>query len=697
MIPFLLAPAVALMQRLRLLPKFAVLTTVFVLPLAWTTGLLLHELDRSIAASRLERSGAAQLIKLEEIVQQLQLHRAYQHMYVMGNADAERKAQEVQKNVNGLTAAMDASSVIFVERYDNGAWKAFKGAWSALQRRLSATKDRKLYADETALIGQLTQLGALVADRTDLTHDPETETYRLAALFAGSLPRVAERVADIGARGAAYIDSGLMEANEEVLLGSTVMLTQSDVAALPEQFEALFRDRPALKRRLADAVRVDAGITTFLARARSEVLNSFNQTSGDEFVLAAKAVLDDLYRSSAASAALFDALLQARIDDAVMHRNLIVAGIVGILALAAYFLIGFYLSFSSGVRQLSQALKCTTAGDLSSRIRIDGKDEIAALLHGFVRMNDGLAGIVRQVRAGSNTIALASEEIAVGNQNLSMRTEEQASSLEETAASMEELSSTVRQNAASAQQANQLAQAASRVARDGGDVVQRVVGTMTTIERSAGEIVDIVGIVDSIAFQTNILALNAAVEAARAGEQGRGFAVVAAEVRTLAQRSALAAKEIKTLIDGTVAQLEEGSGHATRAGKTMGEIVASIDHVAIIMQEITAAGHEQQRGIEHIAQAMTQMDGITQQNAALVEQAAAAAESMHQQTGKLSETVAIFRVAEEAIAVAATPQHHAGEEDRHRIIELATQRALPRRPASNSANADHSLAVANGS
>ena len=283
-------------------------------------------------------------------------------------------------------------------------------------------------------------------------------------------------------------------------------------------------------------------------------------------------------------------------------------------------------------------------GDLSSEITVVGSDETGQLLQALKGMNDSLAKVVGQVRQGTDTIATASSQIAAGNQDLSSRTEQQASSLEETAASMEELTSTVKQNADNARQANQLAVSASEVAVKGGSVVSQVVDTMGAINASSRKIVDIIGVIDGIAFQTNILALNAAVEAARAGEQGRGFAVVAAEVRNLAQRSAAAAKEIKTLIGDSVDKVEEGSQQVAQAGKTMEEIVSSVKRVTDIMAEITAASQEQTSGIEQINQAITRMDQVTQQNAALVEEAAAAAASLQDQASGLSEVVSVFRL-----------------------------------------------------
>ncbi|MES2164351.1 MAG: methyl-accepting chemotaxis protein [Pseudomonadota bacterium] len=294
------------------------------------------------------------------------------------------------------------------------------------------------------------------------------------------------------------------------------------------------------------------------------------------------------------------------------------------------------------------------AGDLTVSVDTRSGDQ-HSMLHSMKLMRDALAAIVGEVRAGTETIAAASTQIASGNQDLSARTEQQASSLEETASSMEELTSAVRQNNDHARQANVLAQSASAVAQQGGAVVSKVVDTMGAINDSSRKIVDIIGVIDGIAFQTNILALNAAVEAARAGEQGRGFAVVASEVRNLAQRSAAAAKEIKALIGSSVEKVEVGSKLVEQAGLTMGEVVASVQRVTDIMADISAAGDEQSAGIEQINQAVSEMDAVTQQNAALVEEAAAAAESMQQQAANLERVVSVFQLDRQACVVPLRP------------------------------------------
>lgn len=309
--------------------------------------------------------------------------------------------------------------------------------------------------------------------------------------------------------------------------------------------------------------------------------------------------------------------------------------------------LGFFL-----IRAISRPLavaihiaRNVAEGDLTQKIETNSTNEFGQLLAALKDMNTSLVDIVGDVRMGTESIASASGQIAAGNLDLSNRTEAQAGSLEETAAAMEQLTSTVKQNADNARQANQLAATASDVATKGGAVVSDVVNTMGAINESARKIADIIGVIDGIAFQTNILALNAAVEAARAGEQGRGFAVVATEVRSLAQRSAAAAKEIKLLIDDSVDKVAQGNKQASQAGTTMAEVVSSVQRVTDIMSEISAASREQSQGIEEINQAITQMDETTQQNAALVEQAAAAAKSLQDQAGHLEALVNKFQIA----------------------------------------------------
>jgi methyl-accepting chemotaxis protein len=391
--------------------------------------------------------------------------------------------------------------------------------------------------------------------------------------------------------------------------------------------------------------------------ARDGVMKSKAAGNADE----AMRLLDQEYTPAAK---VYESMLQKMLDhqrkeidasaaaiDQVARdsRNLL----VGLAVLVVAFGVAFAWWLTAGItRPINAAVElasCVANGDLvdHSGMRPEDyrSDETGKLLRALHNMSAGLVRIVTDVRQGTDTIATASSQIAAGNLDLSSRTEQQASSLEETASSMEELTSTVKQNAENARQANELAASASDVAVRGGAVVADVVQTMASIDESSRKIVDIIGVIDGIAFQTNILALNAAVEAARAGEQGRGFAVVASEVRNLAQRSASAAKEIKALIDDSVGKVAAGTRLVGQAGSTMDEVVASIRRVTDIMGEISNASSEQTHGIEQINNSITQMDHVTQQNAALVEQAAAAADAMQEQAAKLAEAVSIFKLA----------------------------------------------------
>ena len=423
---------------------------------------------------------------------------------------------------------------------------------------------------------------------------------------------------------------------------STEMIKKLDTLLVDEQEKAL------MKAIVADRAVYQA--------AKVKVMNA--KKAGD--AAASVGFFDNEFAPAAAS---YSAKLQAmlalqrkHIDDtaaaldAASKRAFTLLLVLGALVVSGGAAMAWLISRSitTPLRAAVGVAETVAAGDLTTTFDSAAADEVGDLMRALKRMNDALFHVVSEVQSGTATIATVSREIAAGNLDLSARTEQQAGSLEETAASMEELTSTVRQNADNAQQANQLVIAASQVAARGGEIVGRVVDTMGSIDASSRKIVDIIGVIDSIAFQTNILALNAAVEAARAGEQGRGFAVVASEVRSLAQRSAGAAKEIKTLIDDSVGQVNAGTRLVQDAGSTMQEVVDSVARVNAIMGEITVASHEQRTGIDQVNQAIGEMDQVTQQNAALVEEAAAAAASMQEQAGVLAEVAAAFRLSVDA-------------------------------------------------
>ena len=396
---------------------------------------------------------------------------------------------------------------------------------------------------------------------------------------------------------------------------------------------------------------VAKGIASFLAEHQKIIEISSTRTK-DEAIALIRGESTKIYR------AILPALDKlADVNDAGAEKSSesaekifsnarvwIITLIVVIAVLSFVFALWIARIISTRLNDAVEIANAIAGGNLNQQIQVSSKDETGRLLQSLKDMNASLQNIVGQVRDGTDTIATASAQIASGNLDLSSRTEQQASSLEETASSMEELTSTVKQNVDNARQANVLAVAASEVAVKGGAVVSQVVDTMGAIDTSSKKIVDIISVIDGIAFQTNILALNAAVEAARAGEQGRGFAVVASEVRSLAHRSASAAKEIKQLIDDSVSKVDTGSRLVDQAGVMMEEIVNSVKRVTDIMGEITSASIEQEAGIEQINQAITEMDTVTQQNAALVEEAAAAAASLQDQAADLAQVVSVFQL-----------------------------------------------------
>ena len=413
-------------------------------------------------------------------------------------------------------------------------------------------------------------------------------------------------------------------------------LAELDAMALDADVRAS-RDKlkPALDAYMASAVDVVAASLSDASAAEAKLPG---------FQAAFKRVEDDM--------GVFDDLIEARakvIGDASARTAAIarwtIAG-TALLSGVVLMLIGTAISRSIArpIAEATQVAQTGAAGDLTSHIEPRGTDEVAQLMRALQNMNHSLQTVVSTVRLSGDSIATGSSEIAAGNADLSHRTEQQASNLQQTASSMEQLTGTVRNNADAARQATQLAASASDVAARGGDVVNQVVGTMEEISASSRKIADIISVIDGIAFQTNILALNAAVEAARAGEQGRGFAVVAGEVRSLARRSADAAKEIKSLISDSVEKVEAGSRLAGDAGRTMSDVVSQVRHVSDLIGEISSATQEQTGGIAQVSSAVGQLDHVTQQNAALVEQSAAAAESLRQQAVRLVEAVSVFKL-----------------------------------------------------
>ncbi|KRB89139.1 methyl-accepting chemotaxis protein [Noviherbaspirillum sp. Root189] len=638
----LLAPAIVVMDRLRLLPKFMLVAALFLLPMLLVSSLLFVELQQSMQAIEKERVGVKAVRMLSDTVSDLQKLRGLRHMALSGNAGVIDQTADLQSSLEKRVTSLHLAGVGGKEAEE--ALLAAKREWLALDGKLAGMKPKEAYAAQTALLDRLKKLLQLTADKSGLMLDPELGGQYLAHIFADTLPDIAEAIAQIAGRGAVYIDTGLFEANEDLLLNSTVMVVRRDLEQVPLKLDAIFREHPELRERLAAQGNVMESTHAFLERAQAEVLNSYNQTSGKDFFTAGANAINGLHALAATASVELDTLLAQRLDRHAARIRWIAFVLALALATATFLLAGFYVSFTREIGLLEEVVAGAAAGNLSRHITSQARDEIGHLVNAFGDMVVGLSRLVTNVRGGSESINLTSTEIASGNAELALRTESQASALEQTASSMEQLTAVVRQNEENAGHAHQLVTNAADVARRGGQAVEHVVNTMGSIKSSSCRIIDIIQVIDGIAFQTNLLALNAAVEAARAGVHGRGFAVVAAEVRALAQRSGEAAREIKTLIENSVREIDTGNELVAVAGTNMTDIVTSVERVASMMNEIAAGSREQTLGIEEVNQAMAQMDEVTQRNAMMVEQAASAAQELQQQTQLLTQAVSVFRL-----------------------------------------------------
>ncbi len=639
-----LSPAVAMMRGLRLLPKFLIVACLFAIPALLVSGLFIQELNKAISLTETEKLGLQNLRQVQAISQQTQELRGVRHLALAGNAGAK---QATQKLVEELDLQYQQLQKTLQQSSDANSAKAnqeIQDAWSALKKLPENSKSRDSYLAHNALLLQLQKLAIDIADHSNLNLDPQVDTYYLIGLYAKSLPELSSILADTAARGAPYIDTGLLEANEDVLINANVMLSQRDLPKVQTQLDAVVQANPGLQNLREQQQAASVAHLAFLERTKNEILSTLNQTSGSEYLKAGQQTINQWRDLGLTIAGLIETKLDQRLQNHLWNRNAILLAIAAVIFIAAYLLAGFYVAFARELKQLTSAVHRISDGNLSVASQSQGMDEVAQLIREFESMRLVLIGLVKNIRNSTEQIASSSEEIASGNADLSTRTEQQASSLEETSASMEELTIAVKQNIQSAQQANQMAMTASDVAKDGGAAVKQMTTMMEGIAQSSKQINDIIAVIDGIAFQTNILALNAAVEAARAGEQGRGFAVVATEVRNLAQRSAAAAKEIKQLIGNSVNQVEAGNRQVQQAGSTMQQVVESIVTLNANMHAITDASVEQGDGIQMVNATLSQLDHITQQNAALVEHAAAAAESMRAQASKLTDAVAAFTI-----------------------------------------------------
>ncbi|MFN3439848.1 MAG: methyl-accepting chemotaxis protein [Acidovorax sp.] len=642
----------SLLHRLNLLEKFLILGTLGLMMSALPTYLTVSDSLRAMGHARQEAQGVAPAQALTRLVQHMQVHRGLSAGMLGGDETLAARRPAARDAVN---TALDDVTTRFaaakVPAAPMATWTQAQQTWRTLEQAVAARsiEQAQSTAQHTQLIASLLQLNEALLHAYGLQIDPDADTQALIQASLAQTPMLGEKLGMLRAQGASALGKRELTPQGK---GQLLVLQQRVAELQADTFRGLDRalqGNPRLQTALGSSVQAVQGqIQQSLQMADRDVINATDLT------LASKDYFDAFTRTIEALNALnnlsmthLDQALQARV--ATLQRGLlwVALAMVVTLSLTSAMALVFVRSMTAPLSQAVGLARAVAQGDLSGAELPHGTNEVGQLLQALMQMRAQLTGVVRNVRGGSESVATASVQIAQGNTDLSARTESQASALEETAASMEQLNATVRQNADSAQQASQLAANASTVAVQGGAVVAQVVDTMHGINASSQKIADIIGVIDSIAFQTNILALNAAVEAARAGEQGRGFAVVATEVRNLAGRSAEAAREIKALISASVERVAQGSALVDRAGTTMSEVVASIRRVTDIVGEISAASHEQSLGVAQVGEAVTQMDQVTQQNAALVEEMAAAASSLQNQAEDLVQVVSVFRLGDE--------------------------------------------------
>lgn len=637
-----------LVRNLRFAHKFILISVLALLMLAVPTYFFVDTNLSLMSTARQEVLGLQPIQDLMKLTQLTQQHRGMSAVLLSGNDSQANARIAKESEINAALAKAKASLNVFEAKELESTMKAVEEEWKALSVAV-ATKSiagPQSFSRHTALIAAQLLLAEDVVNVSGISLDPSAAGYHLHIAVLHYMPQVTEVLGQIRARGAAILARGTATAEDKVrieVLGTSI---RSNMAAARKSFGLAAAANPQLNATLGEAL-ANAGKATeaglrladekivraeALTFASPEYFAAMTQTIDVQFVLI-----------NAAFEALRSQLMQALVDS--QRALLVSAGVIGaLLAGVVWIMILITRTTTTSVGKALSVAQAVASGDLSTHVEIRGRDEIGELLQSLDAMQTSLIQVVSKVRQGSESVANASAEIAQGNNDMSARTESQASALQQTAASMTELSSTVKQNADSAREANRLAQTASTVAARGGEVVGQVVQTMKGINDSSHRIADIIQVIDGIAFQTNILALNAAVEAARAGEQGRGFAVVASEVRSLAGRSADAAKEIKTLINASVTRVEQGAAQVDLAGATMAEVVQAITQVTSIMAEISTASSEQALGVEQVGAAVSQMDEVTQQNAALVEQMAAAASGLKNQASELVEAVSVFQV-----------------------------------------------------
>jgi methyl-accepting chemotaxis protein len=647
-------------SRLKVLHRFGLIGAIALTATAIPVAMSVVRVYGTMQVAQREADGIAPVRATLRAMQLVQQHRGLTGAVLGGNtaaqADRATRQQEASRAFEALTAltprVQDAATL--------AAMRKVAADWADVHCRATApgTTAADSFAAHSALVASLLALTDLLTDDFGLSLDPDLDTYQLIQSSMVSMPVLSEELARVRGLGVSLLANSSRRESDLRPVVMSLARAEDALQAMQRTYGKSAAANADIKSRLdtpmAEAV-AQGRRAAALARDKLLEPGAAGFTPAEFYAQLTLAVDAQLALANSAMDTL-DGLLTSRAAD--QHRSLAsLLGLVGLLlGLGAWVSL---VAARSILRQIGgepfdlvTVARAIAQGDLTTHVPVRNGDT-RSIVAAMAGMKINLTGVVRRVRGNADSVVTASTQIAQGNQDLSQRTEEQAGALQQTAASMDELGSTVQLTSDNAQRANALAQDATRIAGQGGQVVAQVVQRMSGINDSAKKIADIIGVIDSIAFQTNILALNAAVEAARAGEQGRGFAVVATEVRTLAGRSAEAAREIRTLIANSVEQVGQGSTLVAQAGDTMHQIEEAIQRVSTLVAEISAASQEQATGVAQVGQAVSQMDQVTQQNAALVEESAAAAESLRLQAHELLDTVATFRLPAAPVASAA--------------------------------------------
>ncbi|GAB5606264.1 methyl-accepting chemotaxis protein [Sideroxyarcus sp. TK5] len=630
----LLAPGMALMGRLSYARKFGLISLIFMLPIALLTYFFINEVNTGISFAEKERHGVAYLVPLKEVLSDMQQHRGMAAALLNGDSSFAGKLEAKQKHLQEQAARLDAVDVRHGEELGVSAqWQSIKAEWDGLRGRIGGLTPKQSFEEHTAIIARVTALMVAVADGSNLTLDPDLDSFYLMDALVTRLPTMSETLGQARAVGSGAAAKG-GEPAVEVRIRLSVMANGVSelLSAVEHSIHTAGGASPELGSRLASDLEQVSTVTKSFLQTMEQQLIKVDRVSIEPktYFAESTAVIDQAFKLYDRLAPELDGLLQARIDGYVWRRTLVLGFLGVVLLLAFYLYAGFYGSVTRTVSSLNGATRAMAEGYLDQRADASGRDELSEAARNFNSMTDKLAQLIGEVRGSADALSSASEEVSATAQSMSQASSEQAASVEETSASVEQMSASINQNADNAKVTNGMAESASRQANQGGQAVQETVNAMKTI---AGKI----GIIDDIAYQTNLLALNAAIEAARAGEQGKGFAVVAAEVRKLAERSQVAAQEIGELASGSVSKAEQ-------AGKLLQEMVPSINKTSDLVQEIAAASNEQSAGAAQINTAMSQLNQITQQNASSSEELAATAEEMSGQAENLQQLVAFFKL-----------------------------------------------------